>query len=394
MRNTKRFSRILAGLTALLLGWMAAGFPAWAEQENLSAMLVDDIVEEDPKISDLIFSMSLHEKVCQLFFLQPEQFSNLGRVNSPGKKLTRAFSRFPVGGVILFAPNILKNRVSALNAGMQEASLAAVGVGLFIGTDEEGGSVSRLAEKLKLPEKQPDPADCSSPDEAYVSGQVIGSYLSEYGFNLDFAPVADVRTGVPNAEISSRSYSSDPETVSAMAVRFLEGLRESRVIPVLKHFPGHGAVSGNTHTGQGISRRTLEEWREAEFLPFAAGIRAGAGMIMVSHQLAVQVDPDSPASLSAVVIRLLREELGFQGVIITDALRMEAVHGTYGSAEACVRALEAGADMLLLPYNFTNAYEGIMNALKSGRLTEKRIDESLRRILSLKAEYGLIPSLP
>lgn len=394
MRTTKRSTRILAVLTAAFFLLNALGIPVRAEQENLSAMLVDDAVEENPRISDLIFTMSLHEKVCQLFFLQPEQFSNLSRINAPGKKFFRAFLRFPVGGVILFAPNILKKQISALNAGMQEASLNAVGIGLFIGTDEEGGSVSRLAEKLKLPEKQPDPAALSAPEEAYHSGQIIGAYLSQYGFNLDFAPVADVRSDIPNAEIRDRSYSSDPAVVSGMAVLFMQGLRESNIISVMKHFPGHGAVSGSTHVGSGISQRTVEEWRETDFLPFEAGIRADADMIMVSHQTAVRVDPDSPASLSSAVISLLRDELGFEGVIITDALRMEAVHGTYGSAEACVRALEAGADMLLLPYNFTNAYQGVMNALKNGRLTERRIDESLRRILSLKAKYGLIPSVP
>ena len=162
---------------------------------------------------------------------------------------------------------------------------------------------------------------------------------------------------VPGAEISARSYGSDPDIVSRMVVRFMEGLSDSGVISVLKHFPGHGAVSGNTHTGSGISEKTVDEWRAVDFLPFAAGIRADAEMILVSHQIAVNVDPDSPASLSAAVIGLLREELGFEGVIITDALRMDAVYDRYGSGEACVRALEAGADMLLLPYNFTNGYE-------------------------------------
>ena len=270
----------------------------------------------------------------------------------------------------------------------------AGGIGLFIGVDEEGGGVSRVANSLKLSDKQPAPGRIGSPDQAYESGRVIGGYLSEYGFNLDFAPVADVRSDIGNAEITVRSYGRDPEFVARMVVRFMEGLRTNGVISVLKHFPGHGAVSGNTHSGSGTSQKTLEEWRVTDFVPFTAGIEAGADIVMVSHQLAVAVDPDCPASLSSKVISLLRNELGFEGVVITDALRMDAVHDSYGTAEACVLALEAGADMLLLPYNFTNAYEGVMQAVKDGRLTEERIDESLLRILSLKERCNLLPSIP
>ena len=172
----------------------------------------------------------------------------------------------------------------------------------------------------------------------------------------------------------------------------MEGLHENGVIPVLKHFPGQGAVSGNTHFSYGISRRTPEELKRIDFLPFIAGIQADAEMVMVSHQLTSAVDPDTPASLSPKVISLLRNELGFNGVIITDALRMSAVHDTYGSGEACVLALEAGVDMLLLPYNFTAAYRGVINAVTDGRLTEKRINESVLRILNLKEKHGLLPS--
>ena len=362
---------------------------AAAEQEP-SPLLVDDSLEYTDRVDDLIAVMTLHEKVCQLFFLAPEQFSNSGRVNAPDKTFYKAFIRFPVGGVILFSPNIVKSRIKSLNAGMQEAAAGVNGIGLLIGVDEEGGSVSRVASKLKLPEKQPGPSRVTSADQAYSSASVIGGYLSEYGFNVDFAPVADVRSEIPGAAIARRCYSDDPDTVAVMVARFVSGLHDRGIIPVLKHFPGLGAVSGDTHTGAGISEKTPEDWRRVDFIPFSAGIAADAEMVMISHQVAVRVDPGAPASLSSAVIAFLRDELGFSGVIITDALRMSAVKEKYGSGEACVLALEAGADMLLLPYNFTNAYQGVMDALSSGRLTEKRLDESLRRILSLKEKYGLL----
>ena len=377
-------------LLAAVLLWVFL-FPAVGEAEDSSAFLVNDALEGEDRVEYLIATMTLHEKVCQLFFIQPEQISKTGRVNAPDKAFYAALGRFPVGGVILFSPNIVKGKVAKLNAGMQEAALAANGVGLLIGVDEEGGSVSRVANKLKLAEKQPGPFRIADADQAYASAVTIGTYLTAYGFNVDFAPVADVRSAVENAAMTYRCYSDDPADVAEKVVRFVEGCHEAGIIPVLKHFPGLGAVSGDTHNGTGTSVRTAEDWRQAEFIPFSAGIGADADMVMVSHQVAVNVDPDAPASLSPVVIACLRDELGFEGVIVTDALRMNAVKDRYGSGEACVLALEAGADMLLLPYNFTNAYDGVMEALETGRLTEDRIDESLRRILALKQRYGLLP---
>ena len=369
----------------LMLSGFAAGTAAGEPEPNT--------LPSEEKIEGIIGNMSLHEKICQLFLIRPEQFSGTKRVTAADRALSRAFLRFPVGGIILFAENITKKNIVQLNAGMQAYAREANGIGLLIGIDEEGGSVSTLANKLKLSDKQPIPSEIGAtgdPARAYEAGNVIGRYLSQYGFNVDFAPVADVRMEVRNPEISRRAFSDDPDLTAQMTAQFVLGLHEHRIISVLKHFPGHGAVSGNTHTGVGTSKRQLEDWRETEWKPFMSGIDAGAEMVMLSHQLAVKVDPDRPASLSPEIIALLRNELHFEGVIITDALRMNAIHGQYGSGEACVLALEAGADMLLLPYNFTNAYNGITKALQEGRLTEERIDESVRRILLLKASHGLI----
>ena len=363
---------------------------AFPEEPVDEPWLVDDRIEDQSRAEDLIDAMTIHEKICQLFFVAPEQFSKESRVYTATKSFLCAFTRFPVGGIILFSANIRKDDIASLNAGMQSAAAESNGIGLFIGVDEEGGSVSRVANRLKLKDRQPDPSKIETPEDAFASGRIIGGYLSSFGFNLDFAPVADVRSDVPDAEITVRSYGSDPEQVARMVSRFTEGLHSRNVISVLKHFPGHGAVSGNTHEGAGVSLRTLAEFRSADFIPFAAGIAAGADMVMVSHQIAENLDPERPASLSPAVVGMLREELGFDGVIITDALRMKAVSDQFGSGEACVLALEAGTDMLLLPYNFTNAYDSVLKAVKDGRLTEERIDESLSRILSLKEEYGLL----
>ena len=360
----------------------------------LVLLLAGTAVGESADIEALMADMSLHEKVCQLFFVQPEQFIREDKVNKSSGAVKRALGRFPVGGVVLFSKNILNgNTVTALNADMQAWAGQSHGIGLFIGVDEEGGSVSRVAGKLRLSAKQPVAFTLGQLGEAAVeqAAAEIGTYLKGYGFNLDFAPVADVRTDVRREEIGMRAFSYDAEEAACMAAAFIRGLHARGILSVAKHFPGHGAVSGNTHNGAGVSSRTLEEWRACEFLPFRQAIKEGVDMVMVSHQIASKVDPDNPASLSRfIVTELLRGELGYNGVVITDALRMDAIREKCGSGEACVRALEAGCDMLLLPYNFSNGYNGVMAALSSGRLTEDRIDESLRRVLLLKQQWGLI----
>lgn len=356
--------------------------------------ILDATAQEDA-MERILEEMTLEEKVSQLFFVRPEDFSRLSSVTKPSAAFSRAFGRFAVGGVVLFPGNIKSAaQLQALNAAMQEYAKSAHGVGLLIGVDEEGGGVARVAAKLKLRDAEPSMSaigETGDPERAYQAGAHIGGYLAEYGFTLDFAPVADVRTDVKNAEITARSFGYDATMVSEMVARYVAGLQENGVLAVLKHFPGHGAASGNSHSGSAVSTRTVSDWRECEWLPFQAGLSAGARVVMMSHQTAAAVDNGNPASLSeTIVTELLRGELGFDGVVITDALRMDAITGLYGSGEACVRALEAGCDMLLLPYNFSNGYNGVMDALESGRLTEARIDESVRRILTLKAEWGLI----
>ncbi len=352
------------------------------------------MVAETMEIEKIMAEMSLHEKVCELFFVAPEQFIREEKVNKSSNAVGRALERFPVGGVVLFKQNILSgNAVTSLNADMQTWSCRNHGIRLFIGVDEEGGGVSRVAGKLQLSTKQPAAFTLGQQGEERVeqAALVIGGYLKNYGFNLDFAPVADVRTQIKREEIGTRAFSYDANEAARMVTAFIRGLHAHGILSVAKHFPGHGAVSGNTHTGQGVSVRTLEEWRECEFLTFRQAIEEGIDMVMVSHQIASKVDPDNPASLSRIIVtELLRGELGYDGVVITDALRMQAIHDKYGSGEACVRALEAGCDMLLLPYNFTNGYNGVMDALSSGRLMEARIDESVRRILLLKQQWGLL----
>jgi beta-N-acetylhexosaminidase len=230
------------------------------------------------------------------------------------------------------------------------------------------------------------------PQAVYDLGSEFARQLSSVGFNLDYAPVADVLTNPNNTEIGNRAFSSDPQVVATMVTEMVKGLQDGNVISCLKHFPGHGSTSADSHMGVSISQRTVEELRAEEFQSFRAGIAAGAELVMISHMSLPKVTGnEEPCEFSEVVVtELLRKELGFQGLIVTDSQEMGAV-GIYGSDEAAVRAVLAGCDVITMPEDKVKAFNGILQAVQEGTLTEERINESVLRILSLKYEYGIIP---
>ena len=258
---------------------------------------------------------------------------------------------------------------------------------LFIAVDEEGGSVARVADAGIGQTVDSAQAIGQSGDAniAYQAGATIGTYLSQLGFNLDFAPVADL-ANVENSVMASRSYGSDPAVVSGFVTSMMQGLEEQNVTACLKHFPGIGSSTQDTHDGLASTDRSAEDFRANEFAVFQAGIDAGANMIMVGHMAAPSLTGDNtPCSLSSsVVTDILRTELNFEGVIITDALNMSAVSEYYSSDEAAVLALRAGCDMLLMPEDFETAYNGVLQAVQDGTISEERINDSLRRIYRIK----------
>ena len=220
-------------------------------------------------------------------------------------------------------------------------------------------------------------------------GSALAQALSALGFNVDFAPVADVVTNPNNTEIGDRSYSDDPQVAAAMVSAMVEGLQRGGMVSCLKHFPGHGSTENDTHEGKSVSNRTVEELRSCEWIPFQAGIDKGAAMVMVSHLTNANLS-DLPSDLSAQVMTYLREELGFQGLIVTDSHQMGAITDYYESGEAAVLALQAGADMVLMPQDLQAAFDGVQAALEDGTLTQARIDESVMRILAVKFSFGII----
>lgn len=314
----------------------------------------------------------------------PEALTGVDTVIQAGDTTKQKLSEYPVGGLVYFSKNI--KSADQLKE-MLDTTRNTMIYPVFLAVDEEGGSVSRVA-GAGLADDVGDMSEIGStcdPEKAKEAGTAIGTYLSQFGFNVDFAPVADV-VSAENAVIGNRSFGSDPNVVGTMVAAEVQGLQESGVSACLKHFPGIGDTTTDTHDEKTVSEKTLGDMQQTDLPAFQSGIDAGADFVMVSHMsLPNVIGDDTPCSLSGAVISdLLRNQLGYNGIVITDALDMSAITDSYSSAEAAVKAIEAGADMLLMPENFEEAYQGLLEAVQNGTISEDRINESLKRIYRVK----------
>lgn len=405
-------------IVALLLGawfWLSRQEPAdddWDDDEEATTLETEPSEEPtqptEPVIPDvqetqmsetekqarqILAGMTQEEKVYQLFIVQQEQITGVGTAVQSGETTRQAIEKYPVGGIIYFSKNLeTREQTAAMIEGIQSYSK----LGLFISVDEEGGPVVRLADNASMGIKWFDAmltiGNTGDTQKAYEVGSTIGSQISELGFNLDFAPVADVFSNPNNTVIGKRAFSDDPEVAAQMVAACVEGFNDSGILCTLKHFPGHGDTGEDSHYGAAKSNKTLEELRECEFLPFQAGIDAGAPVIMIGHITLPNVtEEDLPATLSKEIITgILREELGYEGLVITDAMNMGAITNHYSSGEAAVLAMQAGVDMILMPNDLTDSVDGILEALENGELTQEQIDEKVLRILMTKIDAGII----
>lgn len=346
----------------------------------------EDIYEELVETS--IADMPLEDKIAGLFIVTPESITGVTTATQAGNGTQEALSQYPVGGLIYFGQNILdEEQIKGMLSNTKSMSKYRI----FLAVDEEGGSVSRVADssvEVTKVDAMATIGEGGDPAKAQEGGATINAYLKELGFNLDFAPVADVVPEGGNSVLGDRSFGSDPEAAGEMVSGFVTGLQDSQMSACLKHFPGLGGATGDTHETWTEITKTLDEMRATDFVPFQAGIEAGADFVMVSHVTASAIDPNGlPSSLSEKIMTdILRNELGFEGIIITDALNMAAITEYYTPEEAAVMAIEAGADMLLMPQDFTKAYEALLAAVKDGTISEERINDSLRRIYRVKCK--------
>ena len=353
-----------------------ASFPAGSEPPA-STSVPDPVAEQ-------MAAMTLEEKVGQLFiagFYGTED----------GDYVDSLIRDYKVGGLIFFGRNVgtaeeltaLVNDLRAENGDY---------VPLFFSVDQEGGTVERMPDEVSPLEDAYTYGQGGSSEVGYALGQVLARECAAFGFNLDFAPSLDIWS---NPE--TRAFGTTAEAVEAVGPWAAYGLMDGGVIPVVKHFPGHGDTAVDSHVGLPTVSKTVDELLASELIPFQSAIEGregeGAPAVMVAHILMTAIDPDRPASLSpAVVTGLLRDQLGFDGVVFTDDLTMGAITENYGLDEAAVLALEAGCDVLLVCHNegdLALARQAVLDAAASGRLTEERIDQSVYRILALKQAYGL-----
>lgn len=336
-------------------------------------------------------SLTLEQKVAQLFVVTPEAITGVGTATQAGRATQEALAAYPVGGLVYFQKNLLSaDQTREMIANAQAYAQEACGLPLFVGVDEEGGTVSRVGGNpgFDIPNagNMAEVGATGDPAQAKAAALAIGGYLRDLGFNLDFAPDADI-CGDPAVDVMAlRSFGGDPALVAVMVSAQVEGFAEAGVMSCAKHFPGIGGVMGDSHEGAIVSEKTLDELRAWELAPFEAAIDAGVPMVMAGHLTAPNAfGSDAPASLNpAAVTDLLRNELGFDGLIVTDSLSMGAVGGFCTPDQAGVAALAAGADLVLMPEDFAAAYQGVLDAVRTGTLSEERVGQSVVRIVKAK----------
>ena len=362
-------------------------------------------------IKAIIDKMTLEQKVAQLFVVSPETLTGVDSVQYAGDMTYQALQDYPVGGIVFAKDNIdSSSQFGTMTDNLQSYSEEISGLPLFLAAAEEGGSASVLGNNDNLDEYyensySADGSDYSSSSansvhsgapsmseigrkddstNAYEAGKSIGSLMSAYGLNLDLAPVADVLSG-NSTGIGNRTFGTDAQTVSDMALEVIRGIQEEDVNAAMKYFPGYGAASSNM-SGFPVINSSLDELKKKEFLPYSNAIAQGMDFVMVGHISVPNVTgDDTPASLSEKMIsEVLRKDLGFKGIVMTDYLNDKTIVKNYGAADAAVKAIQAGADLLLEPDDLEAAYEGVLKAVKKGDITEDRLDESIYRILRVK----------
>jgi len=366
----------------------------------------DDPITSKDEVDVQISKMTLREKVGQMFYVRPEcldttiHFNLLSGIDASSDDITKirlqavnetmkgVNEKYPVGGIILYAHNI-----------EDEAQLArfipqirALKGSPLLCIDEEGGRVARIGKNTNFNvetfESMGAIGATGDPKNAYYCGNTIGTYLKRYGIDIDFAPVADVNTNPENIVIGARAFSDDPAVAAPMVTNYLQGLKDAGVTGCIKHFPGHGDTKADTHFGYAQSLKTWDEMLNCEMVTFKAGIQWGCQLIMTAHISAPKVTgSDIPSTMSSVILQdKLRKELGYQNIIITDAMEMGAITQQYNCAEAAVGCIQAGVDIVLGPQNFPEAFDAVVAAVNNGTISEERINQSVRRIMKLKKQ--------
>ena len=345
------------------------------------------------EVDRIVSSMTLEQKVAQLFVVRPEAITGVGTAVAAGEATRQALLDMPVGGIVYFAANLVDaDQTREMLRNTAAYSEEAIGLPVFLCVDEEGGTVSRVGGNPGFSvDNVGNMCDVGATGDADYAREVvehIGTYLSYLGFNVDFAPDADIANNPESETMRLRSFGASADVVSLMVGAQVEGFANTGVLCSAKHFPGIGGAMGDSHDGRIYSEKTLDEIRAEELEPFRAAIRADVPFVMVGHLSVPSVTgDDDPATVSReIVTDLLRDELGYQGIIITDSMAMGAALESLSLDRLGVAPLLAGVDMVLMPEDLQAAYQGVLDAVSTGELTEGRIDESVSRVVRTKLE--------
>lgn len=384
-------------MVGFAIAWGTGAFRS-GDEDNAPATSQDGSTAEPSaeerlasQVAEKLDAMTLEQKVAQLFIVRPEALTGVGQVVAAGDATKEALERMPVGGVIYFATNLEDaDQTREMLANTQAYGQEVTGLPLFLCVDEEGGTVSRVGGNEGF-----DIENVGNMSEIGATGDVerarevavqIGTYLTDLGFNVDFAPDADIANNPMSDTMALRSFGSTADAVAPMVKAQIEGFTQTGILCAAKHFPGIGGAEGDSHDTSIYSQKTVDEIRDEELVPFQTAIEADVPFVMVGHLSMPNVTgDDDPASVSSeIVTDLLRNDMGYDGIIITDSMGMGAATSSIGNDRIAVEALKAGVDIVLMPADLEAAYQGVLDALDAGELDEARIDASVERILKVK----------
>jgi len=396
-----------SGMAVLLVGVITMG--------SISVCSAGSI--EDKKIKQQISQMTIDEKIGQMMLMsfrswKMQDMQEPEDLEVMNDEVASMIAEYHIGNIILFGENTKETEKTVqLTSAMQSAAVDSGNLPLIIGIDQEGGKITRLGQGTCLPGNMAIGATGNT-QYAYDCGNIIGTELLAVGINCTFAPVADVNDNPKNPIINLRSFGSDPNQVADMVVEMQDGINAKNVIACVKHFPGHGSTDTDTHTGLAIVNKSKEEWSSCEKVPFKEAIENGIDIVMTAHiqfpnldntMVKSKLDGEQiylPATLSKKIVEgVLRKEMKYDGVVVTDALNMQAISDHFGETEAVILAIKAGADLMCCPTELScledktkldTIYQAIKDAISRGELSEKNIDQSVERILKLKSEKGIL----
>lgn len=410
----KKSFRVLAVMIALTM--FVSAFPV----QNIRAQSetgTEESIDIDKQVNEIIANMTIEQKLAQMMIIairyEPDTSKGITKLTKAYKKLLK---KYDFGGLLMYANNMtdINQTVTMIREAQSASMKSANGIPMFICVDQEGGLVNRVSFGTTGSGNMALAATGDTSNIEEIAG-ILGEEISALGFNMDFAPVSDVNNNPDNPVIGTRSFSDDPNTVAENVVAFIDGLNKYNISTSVKHFPGHGNVGEDSHTKLPLSELTLDELKECELIPFEAGIEAGADMIMTAHIQYPNIDDTRyiskddgkevylPATLSKKIMTgLLRDEMGFDGIIISDSMQMDAIATHFDETDAAVLAINAGVDLLIRPSDVyqddeintfpdVNKYMKKLAArVKAGDITEERLDESVGRILRLKFKKGIM----